>query len=312
MNGCMETDKLVQILLSTYNGEKYLREQLNSYLKLDGFEQCCVLIRDDGSTDGTREILREYEQKYGFEVFYGENLGVTGSYQWLLEHCNPSCEYFALSDQDDVWMPHKLKIALPLLAQQSSEIPVLFASRSCITNAELKPIGYSIAPKRGISFFNAMVQNVLPGHTQILNRKLCMILAEKGMENAHVVDWWIYLVASAIGEVVFSDQITVLHRQHGENAVGYRLMFLDGFLKRLSDIRKGKGNSISVQLFSFYEKYQQDIPEKYVSEISHYLYSDSLYYRFKYILNRCVYRQKKWEDNLFAILYLLGKYRLII
>lgn len=308
----MGPDKRVQILLSTYNGEEYLREQLDSYLSLEGFQSCCVLIRDDGSTDGTKEILQEYRNKFGFEVYFGKNIGVTGSYQWLFEHCNQSCDYFALSDQDDVWLPEKVKVAVEWLNHQPSEIPAVFASRSCITDSRLNKIGYSIAPKREISFYNAMVQNVLPGHTQVLNRKLCNILAENGLQGAHVVDWWIYLVASALGNVLFYEKPTVLHRQHGQNTVGYRLGFAARLRQRISYIRAGKGNSISVQIYSFYQCYKPYIKQEYAEEIERYLHNKSLFNRLFYVKNHKVYRQKRSENFAFWVLYLLGKYNLLI
>ena len=71
--------KKIQILLSTYNGEHFLREQLDSFLRLEGFDNVAVLIRDDGSTDSTRDILREYSEKHGFEVILGDNVGLNAS-----------------------------------------------------------------------------------------------------------------------------------------------------------------------------------------------------------------------------------------
>ena len=85
MGGCMETGKRIQILLSTYNGERYLREQLDSFIKQDNYSEIKILIRDDGSEDGTAEILREYEDKEGFEILYGLHVGITSSYKLLLQ-----------------------------------------------------------------------------------------------------------------------------------------------------------------------------------------------------------------------------------
>ena len=311
MSGCTEAGKNVQILLSTYNGEAFLRDQLDSYLKLEGFENCCVLIRDDGSTDDTRQILKEYADQYGFQVEYGENLGTTKSYEWLIRHSDPACDFFALSDQDDVWLSNKISAALACMENMPAQIPTLFASRSCITDRELHPTGYSALPERGISFYNAMVQNVLPGHTQILNRALRNLLSERGLVGAHVVDWWIYLAAAAVGKVVYSDLPTVLHRQHGDNSVGYGLGVLQSFHKKIRYIVEGKGNAISLQLNAFLQKYGDLLPTEYRSELERYLCGlQGIRQRLEYLRRSRIFRQKITEDKLFYILYLLGKYNI--
>ncbi len=307
----METDKRIQILLSTYNGEKYLREQLDSYTKLENFNQVKVLIRDDGSSDGTRKILKEYAQREEFEVEFGEHLGTSDSYQWLIQHSDSECGYFAFSDQDDVWLPHKLTLALEALKQYPQEEPLLFASRSQIVDENLHRIGYSSLPIRGISFYNAMVQNVLPGHTQVFNTALRNDLAVHGIHGAHVVDWWLYLVASAKGKIIFSEECSVLHRQHSGNAVGYRLGLLGRLKKKLSYIREGKGNAISHQLNAFFNAYEKELLSEYREEVLQYLEGlGTLSGRVSYLRHSRLYRQKRTEDFAFHVLYLFGKYNL--
>src|SRR5471030_507539 len=102
MRKCMGTDKNIQILMTTYNGEKYLKEQLDSFTLLEGFEKIKVLIRDDGSNDNTVKIAEEYKKKYGFEIIRGENIGITNSIFELFKNSDKNCELFAISDQDDV------------------------------------------------------------------------------------------------------------------------------------------------------------------------------------------------------------------
>ena len=311
MNGCTATDKRVQILLSTYNGERYLREQLNSYLSMEGFSQCCVLIRDDGSKDGTQGILQEYAGRDDFEVVCGENLGWVSSYQWLIQHSNPACMYYAFSDQDDVWLPDKIQKALKLLDSCPADQMALFASRSCVTDEHLQPIGKSVAPRRGVSYYNAIVQNVLPGHTQIFNRVLRDTIARDGFAQAESVDWWIYLMGSGLGTVVFDPSCTVLHRQHGDNAVGYQLGFWGSLHKKLRYIRQGKGNAISRQIQAFYDFYKEELPEEYSLETARYLAGlHTLSSRLKYLSSCQIYRQNRSDDWKFRLLYLFGKYNL--
>lgn len=311
MNGCMGNGKKIQILLSTYNGEKYLREQLDSFLAQKNFEQCSVLIRDDGSTDDTWTILKEYGDRFGFQVERGEHKGTNASYQWLLNNSDPDCPFFAFSDQDDVWLPQKLSHAVEELERLPQEKVLLFASRSKITDEDLHPTGDSCDPVRGVSFYNAMVQNVLPGHTQVFNARLRDDLCRHGILKAHVVDWWVYLVAAAKGQIVFSQKYDVFHRQHGNNAVGYQLGALAGIRKKLKYIRGGKGNAISQQLQAFSQKYEGELPEEYQRELTDYLKGlGCLSKRLGYLRKSRVYRQEKSEDWKFRLLYAVGKYDL--
>ncbi|MCY1713490.1 glycosyltransferase [Caproiciproducens galactitolivorans] len=308
---CMETDRKIQILLSTYNGEKYLREQLDSYLKLEGFENIKVLIRDDGSTDSTPDILDEYHQNCGFEIVKGQNLGVNRSMFELFRLSDKTCDYFALSDQDDVWLPCKFKIALDKLEQYDSNLPLLFASCSQVVTKDLKPLGSTLIPKKGVGFFNAMVQNVTPGHTQVFNLALMQQLIENYTKNILVMDWWIYLVASGIGKVVFTNQFTVLHRQHGDNAVGYELNKRKNFLHRIKRIRSDQANAISIQLQAFFNCYQSKIKQENKEEVDRYfIYQKSFISRFFYVLKCRTYRQTGLETIAFKVLYLFGKYNL--
>ena len=94
----------VQILLSTYNGEKFLEEQLESILNQKGDFLLKILVRDDGSRDGTLEILEKYSKKIEMQIIRGENIGVNNSLRELFMNCDIDCDYFAISDQDDVWL----------------------------------------------------------------------------------------------------------------------------------------------------------------------------------------------------------------
>lgn len=306
----MGTGKRLQILLSTYNGERYLREQLDSFVAQTMFEQVSVLVRDDGSTDGTVKILREYQDRYGFEVILGENLGVTESMWTLLHNSDASCDYFAFSDQDDVWLPHKLELACSTLEKQDVVLPLLFASKSRIVDETLQYLGSSVEVRRDVCYYNAMVQNVTPGHTQVFNRVIRDSLLGKGQENIHVIDWWLYLVASGTGKVLFADEETVLHRQHGNNAVGYETNVFKKILNRLRSVRAKKGNAISLQLSAFYDRYADQMPSEYRAETEAYFANmDSISGRLRYVTSCRAFRQERVENWVFKVLYILGKYK---
>lgn len=306
----MEKNKEFQILLSTYNGEKYIREQLDSYVKQTVYDNIKVLIRDDGSTDGTINILREYEQKYGFEIIEGENIGVNNSIFELLKRCDKTCKYFAISDQDDVWLDNKLAIAQEKLSELNEGNPILFATCSQIVDSNLRPLGSSIIPYKGISFYNAMIQNVTPGHTQVLNRELVIEIINKGIDNVPLIDFWFFLVATGIGKVVFDNTFTVLHRQHGDNSIGYELRFFRSTIQRLKRIIRNKNNNITIQIRLLIDRFGSQLNDDYIKELQRFLQcQNTLIRRFIYILTCNVYRQTTYETLVFKILYLLGKYR---
>ena len=107
----------VQILMSTYYGEKYLREQLDSIIK-QTYPLINILIRDDGSSDGTLSILKEYAGKYDHVTYYeGENIGVIQSFLQLLKESDANVNYYAFADQDDVWLPEKIVRAVEKLEE---------------------------------------------------------------------------------------------------------------------------------------------------------------------------------------------------
>ena len=120
----MET---VQVLMSTYNGEKYIREQLNSIIN-QTYPSIKILVRDDGSSDGTIEILEEYAAKYDNMAYYaGKNLGVIQSFLQLLKDSDDSSAYYAFSDQDDVWLPEKIEKAVEMIENNKEvEQPILY------------------------------------------------------------------------------------------------------------------------------------------------------------------------------------------
>lgn len=303
--------KTIQVLMSTYNGEKYLREQLNSFLKLDNYNEIKVLIRDDGSTDGTIEILEEYQKKYGFEVHLGENLGVNGSMLWLFSNCDDNVDFYALSDQDDVWLPNKFTILFGALKEKYDKNSIcLFSSCSAITNEKLEIIGKSTCPINGVGFYNAMIQNICPGHTQVLNKKLLDIIKVADYSKISVIDHWIYLISSALGKVVFTEDITVLHRQHGDNCVGYQVSILPKLLTRISRLNFKEPDQMTVQLSYFLEMYKNVIPDKYKLEIQGFLESSSFNKRIKYLVKAKAFRQGGFENFLFKILFLVGKYHI--
>jgi glycosyltransferase involved in cell wall biosynthesis len=210
----------VQVLLSTYNGERFLRPQLDSLLAQD-HPNVSILVRDDGSSDGTQAILDEYARGGArMQVIRGTHLGFTQSFFDLIERSSPEADFLALSDQDDVWLPEKLSRAVRWLECHGADGPSLYGSAVMRVDHDLRPRGVLGARERRLSFRNALVTGPLGGCTMVFNRRAGELLRGRVPREAHFHDGWIYLVLSALGMVLFDPRPSILKRQHDRNAGG--------------------------------------------------------------------------------------------
>ncbi len=210
-------DSSVIVVMSTYNGEKHLREQIDSILAQDR-QPVSLLVRDDGSTDGTVQILEEYEKQGALELIRGENLGVVGSFISLIARVADSADYIALSDQDDVWHADKLSRALHVLAMHDQAIPQLYCSEYIFCDAEMNPVGASHLNQIGVDFPTMLYENMVSGNTVVINRTLAEVVRDAGREGVYTHDWWLGLLATALGELTYDDFASLDYRRTGSNA----------------------------------------------------------------------------------------------
>ncbi|MCH8494079.1 MAG: glycosyltransferase family 2 protein [Balneolales bacterium] len=206
----------VAVLMSTYNGEKFIREQLNSIVSQRDISMT-LFVRDDGSTDQTCEIIAEYSIKYSNISFEkGSNLGVVGSFFRLMSLAGDSYDYYAFADQDDVWLDEKLSRAVHKMKSATTSEPKMYYSRLEFVSEDLQHLGYSIIPTTN-GFHNALVQNQATGCTVVLNRSARNCIVDKLPSWSLMHDWWCYLVVSAFGTVVYDDEPFIRYRKHGNN-----------------------------------------------------------------------------------------------
>lgn len=212
--------KKIQVLMSTYNGEKYLKEQIDSILNQEDVE-VSLLIRDDGSKDQTIKIIEEYVKQYNNVEFYqGENLGSAKSFMDLVMNSD-EVNYYAFSDQDDVWDKNKLKVAIEKL-EKTENIPAQYISATKVVDEELNIL--EIKKVSGnFTFEGEMIQNFAVGCTQVLNKELRDIIKLYNPEYIIMHDSWITRVCYAIGGTVIIDENAYIkYRQHNDNVVGYK------------------------------------------------------------------------------------------
>ncbi|KPZ29617.1 Group 2 family glycosyl transferase [Pseudomonas coronafaciens pv. zizaniae] len=214
----------VAILMCTYNGAAYLREQLESFAS-QTLRDWTLYVSDDASTDDTLRVLSEYQTRWGSErlvVFNGPCKGFAENFISLVKRPEIDADYFAFSDQDDVWFSDKLKRSVDCLELIKRGTPALYCSRTRLVDADLKVIGVSPQFKKNPSFKNALVQSLAGANTMLINqpaRDLLVQLPEHAPLIAH--DWLTYLLVTGCGGQVFYDPEPCLYyRQHCGNLIG--------------------------------------------------------------------------------------------
>ena len=209
----------VQVLLSAYNGEKYIKKQIESILNQKEVE-VSLLIRDDGSSDKTIEIIGKLADENSNITFYkGENLGPARSFMDLLNKSN-EVSYYAFADQDDLWEPKKLISAINKLKEENK--PELYMSALEIVDEELNSIEIKQVDGN-FTFEGAMIKNFATGCTLVLNKKLRDIIKSYNPTYLIMHDSWITRVCYAIGgNVIIDEDYYIKYRQHTGNVLGYK------------------------------------------------------------------------------------------
>ncbi len=217
------TQNRITILLCTFNGAAYLDAQLQSYLA-QTHQAWDLWISDDGSSDGTRAILKRFrrDNRIGrdIRILEGPRQGSTANFMTLLCHPDLPSGPVALSDQDDVWLPQKLTRALAALEQVGSV--ALYGAQSLHTDQFLRVTGQSAPMPRAPSFGNALVQNIVSGHSATLSADAMQLVRRAGVpQGVPHHDWWLYqLISGAGGTVVIDSEAVLLYRQHNTNVMG--------------------------------------------------------------------------------------------
>ena len=215
---------LVAILLCTYNGARFLAEQLDS-LESQIHQNWIVIASDDGSTDQTLEILQQYQNKWPsgkLTIRSGPQKGFCQNFLSLA--CDPEikADYYAFCDQDDVWLPAKLEVALAnTIANESVDVPSLYCGRTKYVTKNLKPCGMSPLFVFPPSFRNALVQSIAGGNTMVFNLASKNLIEKVGAVDVPSHDWWLYQLVSGVEGIVFYDKVPqLLYRQHDFALVG--------------------------------------------------------------------------------------------
>lgn len=240
---------MVTIVMSAYNGEKYIREQIDSILA-STYQDFDIFITDDVSKDSTLSILKEYEAKHPDKIRVCQNEKNLGYIlNFLTGICRTTSEYIMLCDQDDVWKPDKIEKTLVRLkkmeARYGKNIPNAVFSDAVVVDQNLTTINPSFFESGHLNPQNTdlshiLMENKLIGCTVMINSALRKILLEHDLpKKAKLHDWWIALIAAAFGKISFINEGLLLYRQHSSNAVG-DTGFSAYFKNRITTLKKQK------------------------------------------------------------------------
>lgn len=221
----MEKKRII-ILLSTYNGERFIRQQLDS-IQNQAEVTPFLLIRDDGSQDATCHILREYaEQHHNIKIYEEENIGSTQSFMKLLAYAYerfPDDNYFAFSDQDDIWLEHKLAHAIDVLEQQQETptTPQLYCSNLRIVDANLTMIGFMHKEQEAErDKAKSLVESFATGCTMIFNKEALRLACIAPSHEVILHDLLLFHICMFMGKVTYDSTALILYRQHQHNQIG--------------------------------------------------------------------------------------------
>lgn len=307
----------VAVLLSTYNGEHYIVEQIDSIIKQNFKGELLIVIRDDGSTDQTYNIIEnKYSEDNRILLFRGENIGCVESFFWLIRYAVEKlvgCEYYAFSDQDDVWLDDKVSTAVNKLNSMDKDKPSLYASRSYLVTEKLELLEESTKERRPITFYNSIIQNFAAGHTQVINRCLLESVADTDPKRIYVHDSFILNVAIIKGDMYFDNTSHVLYRQHKENQLGASKKKISWIVARIKRIKRGDNKKYSKQIYYICKKYHRDLTDDQKKEVSMFFKCQkNLALRFIFAIRTRLFRQDIGENLAFKLFYILGGYKISI
>jgi glycosyltransferase involved in cell wall biosynthesis len=259
--------------MATYNGEKYVDEQINSILA-SNYQDLELFIYDDGSKDNTVSILRNYENQYPGKVHVYQNDSNLGHLMNFMHALSvTTADYIMFSDQDDVWNSNKAALTIKRMkhmeAQFGKDIPLVVFTDAIVVDQDLNSLNRSFFCSGHLNPYRTdlghlLMENKLIGCTVMVNAALRRVLLSKPLpRKARFHDWWIALIAASYGKIGFVKEGTLLYRQHGGNVVG-DTGFAAYVKNRISGLQQQREalEALYLQAGEFLELYGDTLSEK--------------------------------------------------
>jgi glycosyltransferase involved in cell wall biosynthesis len=292
----------VAILMCTYNGEVFLEEQLDSIDRQD-YKNWTLYVNDDGSIDKTLEILKTYQKKWGVNKLHirrGPQKGFCQNFLKIIDDKKINADLYFLSDQDDVWMPHKLSHAIKKISKLDTTKSLLYCARTTYVSSNAKKIlGESDLFLKPPSFKNALIQSIAGGNTMAFNNYLKKVMQKYPKVDVVSHDWWLYIMNELVGGKTFYDrQSTILYRQHSKSLIGANTGFV-AKLKRLRMLLNGTYRLYNTRHLEVFNRlYFKGISKNIELIDQFYILRDKpLKFRFNMIHELGIYRQT-WDGHL--------------
>ena len=207
--------------MSTYNGEKYLKEQIDSIINQKTEVEFNLIVRDDGSTDRTCDILQDYQDKGKLSFIRGNNIGAAKGFIQLLRQ-TPGFEYYAFSDQDDVWYSDKVQRGINAI--KGVKGPAIYCTNCELVDSSLNKIGRNTHRKKPTYSLISMLtlSSCAQGCTSMFNHELAKIVQENDVPDTFIMhDSLLTCLCGLVGGVIiYDDEPSMKYRMHDENVFG--------------------------------------------------------------------------------------------
>jgi glycosyltransferase involved in cell wall biosynthesis len=305
----------VAVLLATYNGSKYIREFLDSLVDQTETD-FKLIVRDDGSTDDTLEIIHSYSSKIRIALIEATvRLGPANSFFELLMHVDDTFDFYFFADQDDFWQSSKIGRAVDELSPKKEQI-ALYCSRLEYVDENLVHIKYSRIPKV-IAFENALVENIAIGCTIALTRPARQLIIEsppcpiiiKNWWFYH--DWWIYIIIVAFGTVIYDKSPTIKYRQHDKNSVGAATNIFQDLNRRIKRFIKNDSGifGLATQAKEFKRCFSSMLKNNQLDLLENIIDGkNNIIKRLKLAFASRLIRQRYFDTFILRALFLIGRF----
>lgn len=289
----------VSVLLSTFNGEKYIEDLIKSVLKQVNVE-VRLIIRDDGSSDSTIDIINAIADNR-ITLYQGENVGPAKSFLDLIKYA-PKAEFYAFCDQDDVWYEDKLFRAVQKLNTCVPDKPSLYMSTFDVMDEEgnfLYKCDMGFA--KPFTLAQTVMARCANGCVMVFNHILRDLLKKSAPKHMRMHDYWVLLTAEAFqAEIVTDDVATLSYRQHTANVVGADASKGEKFRRLMNSVLNNR-NERMLQAKSVYEEYEELLPEE-----SKKLLLKVICYKKKFWNRFCLIRDKRFRWNTYTDILFIG------
>lgn len=299
-------------VMSTYNPDEKLLKQIDSIFassKLSGIRMS-IIIRDDGSTSTHAMRILDSINTPDVKIYKENNIGLPGSFFEAMKLTPDDGNYYFFSDQDDIWIQKKVERVLSIMESDKKD-NLLYVSRTKLIDDNLNIIGLSKKLPIDVNYHHSIATNIATGCTMCMSNDLFILVSKvtPRYNNIHMHDWWIYIVASFLGNILVDNEPTVLYRQHSNNVVGMKKNKISRFKLRMYRIlnKDSKYNKITSQALEIKRLYQTSLSIDKLKLLNDLIYrNDDFFNRIRFFFSSNINANSKLDLIMIKTLMLLG------